>query len=69
MFPKQHSLFNFKEHAYISIRVVLHRTTVVAINCCLIELVFMPASAPIIRKRVMLQTSTEIFGELPHILA
>lgn len=53
----------------MSIQFDMHRGTVVALNCCLIELVFMPVSAPISRKGLMLQTITEIFGELWHTLA
>lgn len=53
----------------MSIQVDVHRETEVTVNCCLIELVFMPVSAPISRKRLMLQASSEIFGELWHTLA
>lgn len=62
-------LFNFEGHAHMSIWVDVHRGTVVSLNCCLIELVFMPVSAPISRKILMVQTSTEVFGELQHTLA
>lgn len=53
----------------MSIQVDVHRGTVLTLNCCLIELVFMPVSAPISKKTLVLQTSTEVFGDLQHTLA